>query len=38
MGARARALAERDLDVRLQIERTLAVYAEARARQGRTAR
>ena len=31
MGARARAIAEREFDVRLQIDRTLAVYAAARA-------
>src|SRR5213078_2394228 len=29
MGARARAIAEREFDVRLQIDRTLAVYAAA---------
>ena len=34
MGARARALAEREFDVRLQLDRTLAVYAEARAARG----
>ena len=32
MGRRARAVAERAFDVRLQIERTLDVYAEAVAR------
>jgi len=32
MGRRARALAEREFDVRLQIDRTLDVYAEAAAR------
>jgi 1,2-diacylglycerol 3-alpha-glucosyltransferase len=32
MGRAARALAERQFDVRVQIERTLAVYREARAR------
>jgi glycosyltransferase involved in cell wall biosynthesis len=31
MGARARAVAEREFDVRLQIDRTLAVYGAARA-------
>jgi glycosyltransferase involved in cell wall biosynthesis len=31
MGARGRAIAERQFDVRLQIDRTLAVYAEAMA-------
>jgi len=31
MGARARGVAEREFDVRLQIDRTLAVYATARA-------
>ena len=30
MGARARAVAEREFDVRLQMDRTLAVYAAAR--------
>ena len=34
MAARARAVAEREFDVRLQIDRTLAVYAEAAARVG----
>jgi glycosyltransferase involved in cell wall biosynthesis len=29
MGARARAVAEREFDVRLQMDRTLAVYAAA---------
>jgi len=32
MAARARDVAEREFDVRLQIERTLDVYAEATAR------
>ena len=32
MGRAARALAERQFDVRVQIERTLAVYREAHAR------
>jgi glycosyltransferase involved in cell wall biosynthesis len=32
MAARARAVAEREFDVRLQIDRTLALYAEAAAR------
>jgi 1,2-diacylglycerol 3-alpha-glucosyltransferase len=32
MAARARAVAERDFDVRLQIDRTLALYADATAR------
>jgi len=32
MGARARAVAEREFDVRLQIDRTLALYTEAIAR------
>ncbi len=32
MGERARLVAEREFDVRLQIDRTLAVYAEARER------
>jgi 1,2-diacylglycerol 3-alpha-glucosyltransferase len=35
MGARARAMAEREFDVRLQIDRTLDVYAAARAARGR---
>ena len=35
MGVRARAVAEREFDVRLQIDRTLAVYAAARAARGR---
>jgi glycosyltransferase involved in cell wall biosynthesis len=34
MGARARVVAEREFDVRLQIDRTLALYAEAAARVG----
>jgi glycosyltransferase involved in cell wall biosynthesis len=34
MGERARLVAEREFDVRLQIDRTLAVYAEARERVG----
>ena len=34
MGLRARGVAEREFDVRLQIERTLAVYAAVRARVG----
>jgi len=36
MGLRARRVAERDFDVRLQIDRTLAVYAEATARVARS--
>jgi 1,2-diacylglycerol 3-alpha-glucosyltransferase len=35
MGARARAVAEREFDVRLQIDRTLAIYAAALAARGR---
>lgn len=38
MGLRARAVAERDFDVRLQIDRTLAVYAEAAERAARARR
>ena len=38
MGRRARRLAERLFDVRLMIERTLAVYAAATARAGRAGR
>jgi len=34
MGARARAVAEQEFDVALQIDRTLAVYEEAAARRG----
>ena len=35
MGRAARLVAEREFDVRLQIERTLAVYTETRARAAR---
>jgi glycosyltransferase involved in cell wall biosynthesis len=35
MGSRARRLAEREFDMALQIDRTLDVYADARARRGR---
>ena len=35
MGARARAIAERDFDVRLQLDRTLAVYADVLAARAR---
>ena len=38
MAERARLVAERDFDVRLQIDRTLGVYAEARARIGGSVR
>ena len=38
MGHAARAVAEREFDGRVQIERTLAVYAEARARRAARAR
>jgi len=38
MAGRAREIAEQQFDVRLQIERTLAVYAEAIAAAGRSVR
>jgi 1,2-diacylglycerol 3-alpha-glucosyltransferase len=38
LGRRAREMAEREFDVRLQIERTLEVYREARERLARSAR
>jgi hypothetical protein len=38
MGRAARAVAEREFDARLQIERTVEAYAEARARRRARAR
>jgi hypothetical protein len=38
MGGRAREVAVREFDARLQIDRTLAAYDEARERLARTAR